>query len=387
MGIVPFAFSVHHFIDSVGADAGFAALIGLAILTLLYFAHARETASLREQVYEWAQRAQQLEARVAHLSRQQSSVSTPAPPAQAQTATGATGATGATREVPAAAREVPAATGAAPAVAGAVAHQTTAAPTTVHALAGAPAGTAAPALTAATKLIPTPADIASEPATVAGGANGASLYDHGASTPAGGGMASPPPRIQLRQGTPPPGRRATVPPRSPQQRPGSRGRLGLMIVLVALITAVVVAGVVLLTSGASKPKQANTSASASNASAQRHPSTGTPTAPVKPASVTVAVLNGTAQSGLAGRVSQKLTTGGYKPGTVATAADQTRTSTEIAFMPGHRREALTVAKSLNLGPASVQPVDQSTQAVACPPPAACTADVVVTVGTDLASTQ
>ncbi len=40
--------SVHHFINSVGADAGFAAIIGLAILVLLYFAQARETAKLRE---------------------------------------------------------------------------------------------------------------------------------------------------------------------------------------------------------------------------------------------------------------------------------------------------------------------------------------------------
>ena len=38
MPAIPFAFSVHHFITSVGADAGFAAIIGLAILVLLYFA-------------------------------------------------------------------------------------------------------------------------------------------------------------------------------------------------------------------------------------------------------------------------------------------------------------------------------------------------------------
>ncbi len=49
MGPIPFAFSVHHFINSVGSDAGFAAIIGLAILVLLYFAQARETSSLREQ--------------------------------------------------------------------------------------------------------------------------------------------------------------------------------------------------------------------------------------------------------------------------------------------------------------------------------------------------
>src|SRR5215468_4013758 len=80
MGIVPYAFSVPHFIKSGGAEAGFAAIIGLAILILLYFAHARETATLREQAYEWAQRVQQLEARITQLSRQQASLGTSAAP-------------------------------------------------------------------------------------------------------------------------------------------------------------------------------------------------------------------------------------------------------------------------------------------------------------------
>ena len=64
MASIPFAFSVHHFINSVGAYAGFAAIIGLAILVLLYFAQARETSSLREQAYEAAQRIAQLENRL-----------------------------------------------------------------------------------------------------------------------------------------------------------------------------------------------------------------------------------------------------------------------------------------------------------------------------------
>jgi hypothetical protein len=101
--------------------------------------------------------------------------------------------------------------------------------------------------------------------------------------------------------------------------------------------------------------------------------------------VTVAVLNGTATSGLAHRVATNLQAKGYKGGTIATASDQTRTATVVAYMPGHRRAALEVAAALKLGPASVQPVDSSTQSVACPPPSACSATVVVTVGSDLAS--
>ncbi len=81
MGSVPFAFSVHHFISSVGADAGFAAIIGLAMLVLLYFAQARETATLREQAEEAEQRVQYLEGRLAQVARSQAaaSASTTAP--------------------------------------------------------------------------------------------------------------------------------------------------------------------------------------------------------------------------------------------------------------------------------------------------------------------
>ena len=80
MGLAPFAFSVHSFISSVGADAGFASIVGLAVLVLLYFAQARETESLREQTHESARRVQQLEGRLAYLSGLQESSSAPAAP-------------------------------------------------------------------------------------------------------------------------------------------------------------------------------------------------------------------------------------------------------------------------------------------------------------------
>jgi hypothetical protein len=108
--------------------------------------------------------------------------------------------------------------------------------------------------------------------------------------------------------------------------------------------------------------------------------------PIKPASVTVAVLNGTSTSNLAHNVAQQLTASRYKVPTIATATDQTHTATLVGYMPGHRTAALLVARSLKLGSASVQPVDQSSRAVACPAPTPCTAKVVVTVGSDLVST-
>ncbi len=132
MSSVAYAFSVHHFIDSVGADAGFAAFIGLALLVLLYFAQARETSTLREQAYESAQRVQQLEARLALLGRQQeaalsSQQPTPPPPGLVRPLSSRT-----------AGRVPQSAAMAAPAVATAPA---------------APAMVAAPALSAATRLI------------------------------------------------------------------------------------------------------------------------------------------------------------------------------------------------------------------------------------------
>ncbi|PZS06698.1 MAG: hypothetical protein DLM64_16075, partial [Solirubrobacterales bacterium] len=71
MGPLPLAFSVHHFISSVGADAGFAAILGIAVLVLLHFAQARETSALRERAIASEQHAAQLEGRLTALARSQ----------------------------------------------------------------------------------------------------------------------------------------------------------------------------------------------------------------------------------------------------------------------------------------------------------------------------
>lgn len=105
-----------------------------------------------------------------------------------------------------------------------------------------------------------------------------------------------------------------------------------------------------------------------------------------PATVTVAVLNGTAVTNLAHDVGLRLAGSGYKEGTLATAADQTHTTTIVEYLPGHQLDAREVAAALKLKPSAVQPADPQSLGVACPgTPAACQADVIVTVGTDLAS--
>jgi hypothetical protein len=383
MANLPLALSVHHFVNSVGADAGFAAIIGLAILVLLYFAQARETANLREQAYEAGQRVAQLEARITSLARQQA--------AAGQAAPARAGGMRAPAPAPA------------PAFAGAVAM----AP-------GPPAGVGAPALAAATRLIPATPVSEPQPAYDEHGvaeADGRPIDDTalGSLPPAtaaaaaggnggnGGNGATSPPRV-----TPPP--RGVLPnargarPAQAARRPGPavappprfseppRKRLGLRIAMMAagaLVIAAIVVALLHFTSsgGSSNPTRASNTSNAPSTSTTHHKRTVT----VTPSTVTVSVLNGTATNGLAGRISNQLTNAGYKQGRVATASDQTRTATIVAYMPGHKNEALAVAKSLKLGPASVQPVDPATQAVACPVSTACTSQVVVTVGTDLAA--
>ena len=149
MGSMPLALSVHNFISSVGADAGFAAIIGLAILVLLYFAHARETANLREQAALLTQRLQQAEARVAQLTAAQPAAQpVPAPPRAAA--------------APVAARV---------AAAGALA------------LPAAPAGVGAPALAAATRVVPLPAPAAPQPSPQSAAAPEPAVAAHAAPQP------------------------------------------------------------------------------------------------------------------------------------------------------------------------------------------------------------
>ena len=480
MGSLALAFSVHHFITSVGADAGFAAIVGLALLVLLFFAQARETSTLREQAYESAQRVQQLEARLAQLlSRPQTTGSqTTAPPAPAPP--------GVARPL---ANRVPSAT-AAGTVGGAVAGGAVAATGPGGGPSGAgnpgvpvaPAGVAAPALTAATKLIPTPVS-APTPAGVAGpepvaapvgaaepfaapaagagaaaaagagaaapaaGAGAAAAAGAGAAAPAAGAAAAapaatavadppidatevgslppvtaagngagraaapspvgggeppydaeadgvgrtatvgpPPPRAQIRPTTKAPiARRSSVPPGAfaPPATRASRGARVLVGVLGVLVVAGVVAALLILTSSNSTNVRTHTTARNSNVPASRDHKAAAP-ARFNPSIVTVAVLNGTSSSALASRVAAKLVSAGYKQGTVTNGANQTQTATVVAYMPGARQDALEVASALKLGSASVQAIDSSTRAIACPS-TSCSANVVVTVGQDLAS--
>ncbi len=490
---LPLAFSIHHFISSVGADAGFAAIIGLAILVLLYFAQARETTTLRDEAISASQRVEQLERHVAQLggppvAPAPESATAAAPgaqgaPAGAGAAPGATGGGMRVASARAVANPLPAATpGAATPGTGGAGPQRAPLPSSSPArplmpIPAAPAGVGAPALTDATRLIPvtgaaveaaapdgreapgqtsappgekaaretpapqvgeapapqtpgtpapqtpetaaaqtpetpapqepetpapqeeavrssaaqaavaTPPPATPPPATAAAGAGQSQTAGTSAAPPAaanGGGeprrarpaaaAAQPPRRINIRSE----GARRSPPVLLGTRRGGNRW---LPVVIGALLLGAVVAVLLVATSGGGSSHSA-----AATRSTNAHAVTGAKSA-FSPASVTVAVLNGTNVSQLAHRVEQKLKQAGYKGGTVATASDQTHTASVVGYLPGHQRAAAHVASSLGLGSGVVQQLDQSARAVACPPPSACGATVVVTVGSDLSSTR
>jgi hypothetical protein len=228
------------------------------------------------------------------------------------------------------------------------------------------------------------------PSTAAGGANGA-----------GRGVVLPPPlnasaeaparAPQRREGPPdgppagPPEFHDPVPPSRPQF-----SRLAVIAASIVAVVVVIVAVVVLINRGSGSPQNAGSSvtSNASSPKSARRPRHHT-TALVTPSSVTVAVLNGTSTSHLAADVMAKLTSKGFKPGATPTNAPaQTVTSTIVGYaQPAFRADALAVAKSLKLGSASVQGVTAGDRAAACHgATTGCSAQVVVTVGSDLAST-
>ncbi len=161
----------------------------------------------------------------------------------------------------------------------------------------------------------------------------------------------------------------------------SRG-VGIALAALGVIGVVVVLLIVTGSLGGSSSSSNSTGTRASNATRDHRARA----AVVKPATVTVSVLNGTATNGLAHRLAQRLQGLGYKQGTEGNAPLQTHTTTIVAYLPGFKRDAEAVATTLKLGPSVVQPVDQNTQSVACSGQNPCTTNVVVTVGANLDNT-
>ncbi|MFL5845577.1 MAG: hypothetical protein ACJ762_12875, partial [Solirubrobacteraceae bacterium] len=77
------AFSIDKQIEQVGAICGFAAIVGLAVLSLLYFAQSREVKRLREWAGRAPERDAELQARVADDAARRASGQPAAAPATA----------------------------------------------------------------------------------------------------------------------------------------------------------------------------------------------------------------------------------------------------------------------------------------------------------------
>jgi hypothetical protein len=482
------AFSLSEEIKDFGAYAGFAAVLGLAVLSMLYFAQARELKRLRDWAGRAPERAAELEARVqAEASKRV--VAEPIQPRPAQAGVAATPAAAATPAGQAAAAAPAAAGGAAaataagaatapaptpgnggaapgagpgakpgapapatpgapqPATAGASAQPATpGAPAAQPAGAGqpgvpAPAGTpgapaakpAAPAQPGGPAAKPPAPDQPGAPAAAPTGAPSTPAAKPGAPTPAPSpatASASAPtaPRAPLtvdpehdatdradsarpyvRPAAPPPAPAqplrastpsATLPPRTPAGATAPRRRATESVVggdsapspirrnlaIVGGVLATAVLAIVLVTGlfGGDEPtepaNQITPNATTEPAGAGSGAATGGSGAgrrPITRGEVTVAVLNGTTTTGLARAAGNRIQSSGYKLGVVTNAADQQRSATIVSYTPGHRAEALDVARIIKVGADAVQPIDQSTQVVAGQE-----AFVVVTVGAD-----
>ncbi len=417
-----FALSISHFVSSVGADAGFAALIGLAILVLLYFAHARETSNVRSELVRANERLEELERR---LTAGVSPYVAPRPPIAAPGMEGedAGGIAGAEVAPPSSAVAPGAGAGA-----GAGASHLGGAPALTP-----PAGVGAPPLTDATRVVPGVEQEASESEEAPSEGRPAEAPSEGQpaeapvaavplAAPQGTGAApsatvtgaqAPPAPGSFRPGAfggdrpppvvaPPPGvGRTPAPvtaaaggngtsatlgassgaPRSLLEHglPSRHRSLKWLIPLVAglVLVAIAVVLVVVLTSGNGTP---------GHRAAARHVPPKIAAAPsgISPAAVTVAVVNGTSINQLAHHVGDRLTRLGFKEGALATATGQTLSTTSVGYLPGYHKDGLLVAHALKLPAANVRPAAQSNLSLVCPQPTSCTADVVVVAGTDLA---
>jgi hypothetical protein len=89
-----------------------------------------------------------------------------------------------------------------------------------------------------------------------------------------------------------------------------------------------------------------------------------PAAPVNPKTVTVAVLNGTTVPGLAAQMGDKISGFGFQLGNITNSTDQEqgRAESAVLYAPGHKREAVAVARKLDIS--QREQVDAETQAVA-----------------------
>jgi hypothetical protein len=392
-------------IQEIGSYAGFAAVVGLAILSALYFSQARDVKRLRE----WAGRAPERAAEIDSGGRAAAAVPVAARP-QPQVRPVTDDAEPATGVQPAGAAAAGAGAAAAP-VAAASAGASPAAAT-----AGVPAGNGteegadqddeiadanvegdADEAPAAAPAAATPAGAV---ASAAGTAERSDTAAQGAATPAGSDTGTGAKVLPARRPVPPVRPRPTIPPRPIPPRPGQTSVLGQAPGSrpparggrnwpAPRYIALIVAGIVILGLGGTVgvlqlTKDEDKPATEDPVSLDPDTNVGDPTAEpddpeparVNPAAVTVTVLNATNTTGLAVRVLSQLEQLGFRKGSSGNANERQRAESVVMYKPGKKEAAVAVARKLDIG--STQAIDQETLGLAG------LANVVVVLGADKA---
>lgn len=316
-------------IQQIGAYAGFAAIVGLAVLSALYFSQARDLKRLRE----WAARAPDRTGAPARSAGD----------ARPDTDRGAVPRSAATPGRSSGEAALPAAAGAATAAS---------APPAGAMAAGdsGPRSQRSPAATALRAGQPPPSAV-------------------GAPTQAGARPVTRPPspggaRDQPRGGP----QRGPVSVARPEARPPSRPteRSNLPYVALAVVGVLIVVGAGAFAIGLIGGGEEPVPNARSGRAAQ-------PQAPVDPASVTFSVLNGTGVDGLAKQVADELEAAGYRRGNVTNASQQ-KAESAVLYAQGARADAQAVARELDIS--QIEASDSRSRSLAGD------SSVVVVVGAD-----
>jgi hypothetical protein len=383
---------------TLGAWAGFAAVLGLAVLTALFVAQARELKRLREWAGAAPERAieerraqaqaQQAQAEAQRRAAYQPKVQAP-PPVAGQAPVAA-----------APAAQDPAAVSAAPATAVAVARKaatvareaakavvqqgpgTAAAeekPPQEGAAGTPPAGAAQPAPPGTEDPKGAPAPDAPGPKAAGGAAataNGTVKGDAATAVASASGAGATKPAAA---GAQPPSKAAPQPVPPPLlTTSGAKGQRNPLM----LLGGVVAAGLVVVF--LSTRLFGGDDGTPTGAPVEPQPGSRAPSGPaggaIQPTArkrIVVAVLNGTTTTGLARGAADRLQSRGYRIGQVTNATDQSRTASSVSYAAGYRRAAMDVARIVHASIGTVRPMDAATRVVAGED-----AMVVVTVGSD-----
>lgn len=307
-------------IQEIGAYAGFASVVGLAVLSALYFSQARDLKRLRE----WAGRMPDRPPAPPHSAAEsRGPVQTP----QASAAAAPSGDPG--RAQPTAAPlsrpDLPAGRGSATAVSEAAPSQARGAATALQ--------------------IDSPSGQRTHPPGVARAPSPRSVPTR---TQGAGASARPAPSAERR------------PERSWDLRYVAIAVVGVLIVIGGVTFAV---GLV----GGREEQGAQEQASEATQPTQPRDAAGAP------GSVTFSVLNGTGVDGLAKQVADELEAAGYLRGNVTNASAQ-KAESAVLYAQGARGDALAVARELEVS--QTEPIDPASRSLAGD------ASVVVVVGAD-----